>query len=870
MTDSIILMVIGPKHAGKTVFMTALANCPQIGVKDGSIDQLNTNWKKLMEGKTPPATAGSVIDLNYTLLYESEGKSYNIDFTVYDYDGHYVETLSNTESDDIKILRENIVKSDGFIVFMPVDEDTATMEELRIEICSFIDIARNVYDAENKIPVPVIITVNKWDKSYAFKNTNEDDKAREYINSIEVYKSIYDRLNVFFADITVIAISAYGHKSSSANPLPGAIRPYRLTEPVMLVARKFFKNFDSLVERFRRDGESVPLAARLLETIQLWRRIPDCDYQKILDQSLEDCFNTLKEKLSQAGTVDEFDDIWHDSEQRDLVNDFTCVQQGELRRMRFSLLVPVLGAAKTLKEYERIWKDATKIEFFNEFNPDQQRELQGIKDPLERADKNSKYKKVGAIVVIACVVGAILYLVSFVHDFDNAYQAAMNAGPSTQQGELEAFLDEYEYAFLSKTFYKGKLLTAREKLNVIIENLQETLNNGLTEIKNIPDSCLRESRARQLVELTDAQNLLPESRTSLDALLKESSEICEAGKTLETATSFAQLEHARSLLIGKPDSEELKAILQGISEKNEQIRVAVIQNEYSTLIETKDPMVAKDFLAQNARDLNPVVQELVANIKKALPEFYYLVILERAKSITGPEDPEYMPLRNFVSANISELKLSDPQKYEIRNILQEAFSRFDSEKIADLSTKITSEQELRDTLSKLNSLNDIFDSSLDGGLFVYDRTEVLQNRLSNIVNILNLYKNHIEKGIDVTLTLYATEENQIDIYCDKMFMKELPVIDTNPYIFHINPEDFSCKREDGGKGYIFYTVKPILVNQYEGNINLIRRKAIGNDKICFAGVDITSNDIIKLHNHIEVRKELGSGSCKGLTLQLSH
>lgn len=196
--ETLNLVVIGPKHAGKTVYLTTLANSPQVSLSDpATIEVVSMHWQTMQGGNIPPATAGAISKLDFSFHCKVDSQEYNLDFTVPDYDGHFAETLSRNDQNsmDIARLRQIISEADGFIVFMPLgDEDVQTMEAMRHEIGSFIGILRDVFDENSKIPAPLIIAVNKWDKSPDFKKQDEDAAALKYVESIEIYKKLYEQL----------------------------------------------------------------------------------------------------------------------------------------------------------------------------------------------------------------------------------------------------------------------------------------------------------------------------------------------------------------------------------------------------------------------------------------------------------------------------------------------------------------------------------------------------------------------------------------------------------------------------------------------------------------------------------------------------
>ena len=65
------LVMIGPKNVGKTVFLSALANSPGIGIGDpASVRAIKLHWEALSKGELPSATAATLA----SLLFSYSGK----------------------------------------------------------------------------------------------------------------------------------------------------------------------------------------------------------------------------------------------------------------------------------------------------------------------------------------------------------------------------------------------------------------------------------------------------------------------------------------------------------------------------------------------------------------------------------------------------------------------------------------------------------------------------------------------------------------------------------------------------------------------------------------------------------------------------
>lgn len=836
--DSLTLVVIGPKHAGKTVYLTALANCPGVTISDpATIEVLTLHWKSLKEGKTPPATAGTINDLRFTIRCEDGEQSYNLDVTIPDYDGHFAETLSKYEdSGDTARLRRNIAAADGFIVFMPVgDEDVETMEEMRHEIGSFIGVAREVFTTSSKVPVPLIIAVNKWDKSQAFKAENEDGAAEDFIKAKEIYQLIYDRLNSFFANVTVLPISAYGHQSEDGNPVPGAIAPYRVTEPIINIITAFFTNLQELVERHKDSKNFTVLADLLLSTESLWQRWPGRDYSALLSESLDHCYENLREDVSKA---------------------------------------------TNLRQFDRLWQGSPNSALFEHYSPRQRLTLEKIKAPLEKKALKQKRVRMGVTVAILTLGGLIWYVTAFNSGFKKDYIEAINAEQQNKYSALSSFLNEYGASFLGKILGSRNIETARSEMRKIVDNAQTILDARMEQLNEITDSCARASDARLLAEFArEIQSIDWNSVGRLENLLKNSDEICQAKSRIETADSVSQAQEAKGLLADKPETPEVSGLKSLVEEKIRQLeekeretaesaRIQPIQESFDEIMRTKSLADAKDFIATYERDQNTKVQDMVRNMSLKLPEMLYDEMMEIIKRMTAFDDDNYAQLRALALSNQAASVLTPTQVDSIRSDLQELAAKVDAARIDELPERIASIQQLNTAIDKIKALINTSGYSMDGGLFEYQRPPNLETALKAKISNVSAYIDVLENGIVVNWEIHAIANNAIRLNCDNLIARDakLSITFMDGVLPDQRPDQMQCRRLDGGRGYTFYTDGK--VGPYSGSVQLKKITLIGNDKVCSSYIEVTNDDMIKLFNRETVRLDLGR-NCTGITMDFS-
>lgn len=829
------IVVIGPKHAGKTVFLSSLANCPGVSLSDPvTIDVLSLHWKTLKEGNTPTATAGTIDDLLFTYNCQDAVQPFNIDFTIPEYDGHFAETLSKfKDSPDIERLRKNIADAAGFIVFMPVGEDDeATMEEMRHEYGSFIGIVREVYDTAAKIPVPLIIVVNKWDKSEHFKSLEETSAALAYIKSKPLYSLIYERLVSYFANVTVIPVSAYGHHTDTANPLPGAMSPYRVTDPICEIINRYFERLKEETSSLREEKAWPELAEHLLGTQSLWKRLPDTDYCNILQEALDACFSNLKEELASAATLEQYKSIAGVSPTAAFIQDFSNNQRLELTRIE-----------------ERLRTQAqTKI--------------------------NRKRFRLFAAALVCCIIGYGFY---YITTLNNRFIEAQNAPAGEKLGLFSSFVQEYDGSLLASVFASSELEIARTEVINLSEEGANDLREKLSTLETIADSCDRAERARQLLETVRvlSPTLSVAERDHFIALLTGSEEVCTAKDAILLAQSSEELEKGMELLIGKPDTPEVQALRKKASEivinlaskmalEQEDARRERIIDEYNDILKDQSLKKATAFVEKYKREHSPDVQERVQELAQRMPEFYFHDIKILAERIEEFNDDAKKQLDSLVMEHNSKIALSTASLASLKSILQKKAETADARKITDLPDAITSYKKLADANTALEKLYTLENYSIRDNLFTYERPENLARKLSQKKEIYAKYENAIKRGINVHWQLHAVKDNKLDLHCNTLTLDSKLLLEFDKGLYSKGPENFErCARLDGDGGYIFFTsgeVKPTDTNVIISNEP--RLSIIFDKKFCEKNIVIDNNDIIDLVNRKDVHKNL----CDGTTL----
>jgi hypothetical protein len=230
MSDGVInFVIIGAKNSGKTVFLSTLFGQENAfaSADKKTKEYLEANWKKIKKGKTPSATSGLIRRLDF----QYKSKDHAVHFSIDDYDGYFAETLSDADEhtqEDRDTLKKNIKKASGLMFLFPYERkhDEESLERFLYETDTFIQLIREIYPDRKDLPIPTVIAVSKWDQSRYFKKADEQQRAAEYIESVEAYRIAGAKIKTYFADVTVMPVSSFGFSIDGIHPVSGKIKPY--------------------------------------------------------------------------------------------------------------------------------------------------------------------------------------------------------------------------------------------------------------------------------------------------------------------------------------------------------------------------------------------------------------------------------------------------------------------------------------------------------------------------------------------------------------------------------------------------------------------------------------------------------------------
>ena len=294
-------VVIGAKNSGKTVYLSTLFGLESTvaSANKETLKYLEDNWKLLRKGNVPSATSGRIMRLEF----EYRSDLYAANFTIDDYDGYFVETLSSDDEhtqDDRDRLKTNIKEAEGLLFLFPFEKkhDDEALERFQYEIDTFIQLIKEIYPNRRDLPIPTIIAVSKWDQSPYFKAEDEKEQAIAYVNTIESYKSAMTKINSFFSHVEVQTISSFGKSQDGIHPVEGEIEPYRLTTPFDYFLSVTFQKFEEKVAELKTAGDNPSLfrfLSMIYDDVKFYKdAILIEEYEKIEKDYAYDVIDKLK------------------------------------------------------------------------------------------------------------------------------------------------------------------------------------------------------------------------------------------------------------------------------------------------------------------------------------------------------------------------------------------------------------------------------------------------------------------------------------------------------------------------------------------------------------------------------------------------
>lgn len=893
--DRLTIVVIGPKNSGKTVFLSALANSPRVGAGDPvTVRAVKLHWEALAKGENPPATAATLTNMLFSFNGSSGQREYNVDLRLPDYDGHFAEILSEYESGakEIGQLRELVREADGFVVLMPADErDAAVMEKLRVEIGSFIEVARAEFGA--KITRPLVLAVNKWDFSPHFRSAGEDEAARNLIESIGIYRDIYKKLQSHFADIIILPLSAYGHAAVEGKPGPDGLAPYRVEDPIIVIIEKCFASLLREARDLEKDGSWTALAALLSRSRALWRRQPDGEFAALFRTALEHCAKSLAEGLSRAQNAQDYEDIWNASPQKDFWQDFTEGERAEIEEIRRKCLDAAsreltqrISKTRNRAEYENILQNSPQGKYFADFNDEQRAGILKIAERHKRSEKRRRGLKKARLALAALFLLGCGFCAWWYMDFSRVYAEAMNPslGVGEQWHELASFITRYGSNPVVARLFSAKLDEASKTRASLVARVAEDIGTRYDEALKEHDACSRVSLAARLIDEANSPGLnAPRGLIDkIDLLHEQSSRVCQALTRIINAKTQADFDAAEKLLSQLPPSPEIAALRERLRLRRDELvhaertspegmRIAAIREEFTRISRQGSLEEAENFIETHRNDASEEARGLADQLGEGMGARFHRSLLSFIRSMKTFGDDELGALRELAGRNY-RYQLDAGQRKTFADEMQKLAENHDKSLIEALPEKIANQNELALAEEKLKAATGLPAAlRLGDNLFRYRRPDNLEYALGARGQLIGAYRKMLGEGISASnLEVAADEDNALKLHGRKIgsaFTKNNELTITFPgdmpeLSWRASP---MTDHEDAAEKTYFLDMGPVVVRPVSGEARLKEENFGSPDLGCASPLTIDNADLFELQNTGALRKPL-AGSCRGLTL----
>ncbi|MFC1819064.1 hypothetical protein ACFL0B_08265, partial [Thermodesulfobacteriota bacterium] len=646
-----------------------------------------------------------------------------VKFSTDDYDGSFIESLSQRDLDNTEArnaLKTRIMECEGILFFIPCEtgKDEQALSDFEHEVNTITRLVEEIMgDKYVSLPMPICLCVTKWDLSPHFKQKNEKQHAKDYIESIPTYQRIYAKLNTLFNEVEIFPVSAFGLTEDGRHPIKGKITPHNVEPPIDYCLDKLFPRYEQRISDFQQSGDEADLFDYLHELYEdlihykngKYCRLYDDLEQKLADQILRDIQAKKQEKLS--GQQESIYDCLRRNELRTALDHAILKNiSTRHRKKRIGALVLVLIALVAAVGGFYLTTERKAQNQFAQFN---------------------NTKKNGNISLTELIPQAI--------KINSEWEKPMGL-------PLEGWFKNDLHHILETTG-----ASVRTKLMHLIEIVK---NESSPDMETI----------QQIKELMEAMVSWPDKDLlgTLQAMYKPLDDSLKLRKNLRedsVRVDTLELSRYRDLKDRVADSvfkwpemdERLLSIKQTLEQR--------IKTDAYSAIESGN----LDRLEKSADDLQQLLQEYGDIEAGKILEEELSPVLTKARlqqrlrkmlgTINGTGDIARM--KDAVKNNWME-EFSQQDKDEIKNVLQKKFIEYEKKNLPKDKT-ITTIHDLDRIRDNINTVQNATKDPITAGfenreLFRYQRPEQIKGYISSLENKLSKYKYAIDNGVEVYVT----------------------------------------------------------------------------------------------------------------------
>ncbi len=824
MQDGVIsFVIVGAKNSGKTVFLSTLFGQEDafVSANKKTKEYLEANWKRLKKGKTPSATSGIIKRLDF----QYKGREHTASFAIDDYDGYFVETLSDEDEhtqEDRNTLKKNIKKASGLLFLFPFERkhDEESLERFQYEIDTFIQLIREIYPNRKDLPIPTVIVIPKWDQSRYFKASDESRKVVEYIESVGEYKAASAKIKTFFADVAVMPVSSFGISIDGIHPVRGKITPHNLSRVFDWLLNAAFHKFEQKASALQAEG-NIPQLFRFLSTIH--------------------------------------DDI------RFYKGGKLIKLYGEAENQYASEVIDKLKNASSPGEQENILNEHAFF-YKNLRNKELDKKIDALFKKRKAKTKKRRSLKFLSFLLLAGLIayGATAFK-TYVEE-RNAFVAIQHLDPKSMPEEMARNCSEYLNRYKSKS-----LLLPLTDIPAHRDEVQRLLTSAELEIINAlgdryEQLKMDEPGQKNLLQVRDLAamaELFPDielcqrirafaeefEQTLKQGEQKAVSSVVNAAETLlSTGAEVSEIDEILARLNQMPDNETVSDLRKRLLERKRDI--STITNEAKALLSRDAGLSETEKILERLNLKEIPDNEMISDLRSQLQKRMQTLELQEAF------DNLYNKVK--VTSSLSDIpsivsrqwhnNFSDDFAYSLKTLIQNKVAEKDQSDINDLRERFESVEEIRKQERKL--------AEIEGNVleipeisFRYYRDEDLEKRLKSAEDGVEQYR-RISKELYVGVTFGTLKEDNepLGFSCGMLKGNEI-ILELSSHTFSYEDSDARCEQRTGGSVMIWAVQKIPLTPRYL-SVRATEKDAFSDDTVS-GYINVDENTLISIYNDRE-------------------
>jgi len=727
---TINFVLIGARNTGKTCYLAVMArHCPGItSAQDDTTHYLKTQASLLDKGELPAATASSFRELQFQYV----GNGRKVNFSIDDYDGSFIESLSRdlTEDDSSRdALKRRIEECEGLMFFMPYedDHDEKKLADFEDEFSTIVQLIEDATGGRYAIlPVPVCICVTKWDRSQYYQAVDEDAHALEYINSIAPYQRTLAKLKTLFEDVHVFPISSFGSSVDGRLPIKGKVAPYHLESPIDYCLNRLFPRYEKKISELQETSDDLGLLDYLYELYDDLQHHKGGEYCQLYDAlEIKLAGQLLQEIKSEKNELmkEEQLRIYNNLRREDLRTEIDkalsrFANQKKTKKNMWILLILVsvfAGAAYAYQQYE-YKKEVAHNAYLQKEHEKQVAHAQVILDGLMVQIKNKDVRIDELLLRVMKERKSCLSLIG------KPCKQVLNATETRSRGEFNALIVLMKESPDPKKF---------QELQNLLQVMDAWPNQELVQVMQQEFSNVKKS-----YELL--QNLRSEKETVNQLDIKKYQAL--RNQVLKAPIQWPEMNNIlvsllQSISVQIKDDAESSMTSGGLNDLQDSIEQLSMLRDIGD--KEADGILSKLIPVRNSAERKQALEQMLNAISGNLE------IAKIAKEVHGRWMDGW----------------TDEQHDRISKLLQLKFEEYES-KLLPKDISFSSEEGITDSVEKFNKVNNATSTVIkeEGFSFRYQRSAPLRAQIQKWIAQRNKYQIALKDGMNLYLTFISNTD----------------------------------------------------------------------------------------------------------------